>query len=41
MEDLVETYIKKLGVEYYKEMYLADVEKKWGLDFSSISAEGV
>lgn len=40
MEDLVESYIKKTGVEYYKEMYLADIEKKWSVDLSAISAEG-
>ncbi len=40
MEDLLERYIKKTGVEYYKEMYLADIEKKWGVDLSAISAEG-
>lgn len=40
MEDLVESYIKKTNVEYYKEMYLADIEKKWNVDLSAISAEG-
>lgn len=40
MEDLVEDYIKKTGAEYYKEMYLADIEKKWHVDLSAISAEG-
>lgn len=40
MEDLVESYLKKAGVEYYKEMYLTEVEKKWGLDLSAISAGG-
>lgn len=41
MEDLVENYIKKAGAkEYYKEMYLTDIEKKWGVDLSSISANG-
>lgn len=40
MEDLVESYIKKTGAEYYKEMYLADIEKKWNVDLSTISAEG-
>lgn len=40
MEDLVESYIKQSGVEYYKEMYLQDIEKKWGVDLSSISSEG-
>lgn len=40
MEDLVESYIKKTEAEYYKEMYLADIEKTWNVDLSSISAEG-
>ncbi len=40
MEDLVEKYIKKTDAEYYKEMYLTDIEKKWGADLSAISAEG-
>lgn len=40
MEDLVEKYIKKTGAEYYKEMYLTDIEKKWGANLSAISAEG-
>ena len=41
MEDLVEAYIKKSGVkEYYKEMYLTDIEKKWNMDLSAISGNG-
>lgn len=40
MEDLVEEYIKKTGVEYYKEMYLSEIENRWGVDLSAISAEG-
>lgn len=41
MEDLVEAYIKKSGVkEYYKEMYLTDIEKKWNVDLSAISGNG-
>lgn len=40
MEDLVESFIKKTGVTYYKEMYLADIERKWGVDLSAISADG-
>lgn len=40
MENLVEDYIKKTSVEYYKEMYLTDIESKWGVDLSAISAEG-
>jgi type II restriction enzyme len=40
MEDLVESYIKQTGVEYYKEMYLSEIEDKWGVDLSYISADG-
>ncbi len=41
MEDLVEAYIKKSGVkEYYKEMYLTDIEEKWNVDLSAISGNG-
>lgn len=42
MENLVESYIKKAGYikdkTYFKEMYLKDVEKKWNLDLSALSA---
>ncbi len=38
MEDLVEGFIKETECEYYKEMYLQDIEKKWNIDLSSISA---
>ena len=40
MENLVESYLKKAGVEYYKEMYLTDIENKWHIDLSSISGNG-
>lgn len=40
MEDLVESYLRKAGVEYYKEMYLTEIENKWQLNLSAISAEG-
>lgn len=40
MEDLVESYLRNANVEYYKEMYLHDIESKWGVDLSAISAEG-
>ena len=44
MEDLVESHFIKAGlvkgVDYFKEMYLADVEKTWNLDLSSISNQG-
>ena len=40
MEDLNEGYLKSEGVEYYKEMYLKDVEEKWGVNLSSLSNNG-
>ena len=45
MEDLVEQYIVKAGyikdVNYFKEMYLSDIEKKWNLDLSAMSGNNV
>lgn len=44
MENLVESYIIKTGFikgsTYFKEMYLADVEKRWGIDLSALSNDG-
>lgn len=44
MEDLVEKYIKVAGFvkdkTYFKEMYLVDIERKWGIDLSAISNQG-
>lgn len=40
MEDLVESFIADTNVEYYKEMYLTDIEERWGVNLSAISAEG-
>lgn len=44
MEDLVEDYLKKVGLvkgtEYFKEMYISDIEKKWSIDLSNISNQG-
>ena len=44
MENLVEDYFIKAGfvkgINYFKEMYLTDIEKQWGLDLSSISNKG-
>ncbi len=44
MEDLVESYIIKAGFtkdkNYYKEMYISDVQNKWSLDLSNISNMG-
>lgn len=41
MEDLVESFIIKAGYEkdknYFKEMYLSDIERKWNLDLSAMS----
>lgn len=45
MEDLVEKYIKESGfvkdVNYFKEMYLNDIEKRWNIDLSSLSGNNV
>ena len=44
MENLVESYIQKAGfkrdVNYFKEMYLADVENKWNIDLAALSNNG-
>lgn len=44
MEDLVEKYIQKSGfqkdVNYFKEMYLADIESMWDIDLSALSNQG-
>lgn len=44
MEDLVEKYIVSEGFirqeTYFKEMYLADIEKKWNLNLSALSNQG-
>lgn len=44
MEDLVEAFIQKAGfvknVNYFKEMELADLEKKTGLNLSTLSNDG-
>lgn len=37
MEDLVERYLKDAGVEYYKEMYSKDIERKWNINLGQIS----
>lgn len=36
MEDLVEKYLKKTGKEYFKEMTKEEIEKKYGIDLSSL-----
>ena len=44
MEYLVENYIIKAGFirdeNYYKEMYLREVEQKWNIDLSALSNQG-
>ncbi len=40
MEDLIEGYLKNESVEYYKEMYLKDIELKWNIDLSALSNNG-
>lgn len=40
MEDLIESYLKNEDVEYYKEMYLKDIELKWNIDLSVLSNNG-
>lgn len=44
MEDLVESYLCKAGLKkgesYFKEMYIHEIEEKWGIDLSSISNNG-
>ena len=44
MEDLVEKYIVATGfkknVNYFKEMYLKDIESRWNIDLSALSNQG-
>ena len=40
MEDVVECYLKKDGVKYCKEMDLTEIEHKYHVDLSAISAKG-
>lgn len=40
MEALVEEHLKNACVEYYKEMYLTEIENKWNIDLSAVSAKG-
>lgn len=44
MENLVEDYLVKAGLvkgtDYFKEMYISDMENRWGLDLSNISNTG-
>ena len=44
MENLVEKYIQRAGyikeVDYFKEMYINEVESKWNINLSAISNKG-
>lgn len=44
MEDLVESYIQKAGfqknINYFKEMYVSEISKKWKVDLSAVSNKG-
>ena len=44
MENLVESYIQKAGFiknkNYFKEMYIHEIEPKWDVDLSAISNQG-
>lgn len=44
MENLVESYIQKAGLvkgqNYFKEMYIHEIEEKWNVDLSAISNHG-
>lgn len=44
MENLVESYLCKAGLvkgaSYFKEMYIHEIESRWGIDLSSISNNG-
>lgn len=44
MEYLVESYIQKAGfkrdVNYFKEMYVSEVSRKWNIDLSAVSNQG-
>ncbi len=44
MENLVESYLVKAGlrrnIDYFKEMYISDIERKWSVNLSAISNQG-
>ena len=44
MEDLVESFINKSGFikgqNYFKEMYIHEIQNRWGIDLSAISNDG-
>ena len=40
MEDLVEGFLRRAGVEYCKEMYAEAISLRWGVDLSSLTNTG-
>ncbi len=40
MEDLVEGFLKRAGLVYYKEMYASELTARWGIDLSSLTNTG-
>lgn len=40
MEDAVEGYLKRAGLEYFKEMKTSEIQERWGLDLSSLTNNG-
>jgi type II restriction enzyme len=40
MENIVEEYLNDCNVDYYKEMYLSEIENKWSINLSKISNQG-
>jgi len=44
MENVVERYLQAAGFQkdstYFKEMYISEIEKRWGIDLSNISNQG-
>lgn len=44
MENLVESFLVdagfQKGVSYFKEMYISEIETKWGIDLSCVSNQG-
>ena len=39
MEELVFSFIKETGAEVYTQMYIGDIEQRWGLDLSQLSGD--
>lgn len=40
MEDLVEMYLRRSGIQYFKEMKAADVQARFGVDLSALTNRG-